>query len=80
VPPCPLRTILTSNDPPEDGKTDFLKFLALGPGRVVAALTRSWPGGCGIDPVRVSGVPGPARGAWGVGDAWDARSIARGAR
>src|SRR5690349_1567578 len=29
VPPCPLRTILTSNDPPENGKTGFLKFLEL---------------------------------------------------
>ena len=29
VPPCPLRTILTSNNPPENGKADFLKFLAL---------------------------------------------------
>jgi len=29
VPPCPLRTILTGNDPPENGKTGFLKFLEL---------------------------------------------------
>ena len=26
---CLPRTILTSNDPPENGKTDFLKFLVL---------------------------------------------------
>jgi hypothetical protein len=26
----PLRTILAGSDPPEDGKTDFLKFPALG--------------------------------------------------
>src|SRR5690349_21503352 len=43
VPPCPLRTILTSNNPPENGKADFLKFLALGYIRINATLRRFLP-------------------------------------
>src|SRR5690348_14413249 len=54
VPPCPLRTILTSNDPPENGKTGFLKFLGLGWGNVAA--TSTWPG-CGAR----RPAPGPGR-------------------
>src|SRR5690242_620182 len=39
VPPCPLRTILTSNDPPENGKTGFLKFLELCRNHLAATST-----------------------------------------
>jgi hypothetical protein len=39
MPPCPLRMILTSNNPPENGQTGFLKFLALAPDH---AYVTSW--------------------------------------
>jgi len=37
VPPCPLRTTVTSTHPPEDGQTGFLKFLALSSSDMSAA-------------------------------------------
>src|SRR5690242_15214367 len=80
VPPCPPRTILTSNDPPENGKTDFLKFLvlrcsALGvtsralAGRDAGVVaTRAWSGAGGARLAVAGGTAGPGAPGEGPGN------------
>src|SRR5690349_24840105 len=67
VPPCPLRTILTSNDPPENGKTGFLKFLALRcsarriTSRALASRGRARSRAAGVRLAVAAGRRGPVR-------------------